>query len=126
MSSRGKKKGHDSGPINQLGNPSHWLRKHNWEVSQIRVLLHNLRQILAVAIGLAWGFSQVTGWVGILSFLVVNMSIGFVYINKYLQVDVNEEEGKDLMQEGFMTSVGLFFLSWILSYTYVRGEIVWE
>ena len=58
-----------------------------------------------------------TGFFGILSFVLVNSLLVFVY-STYFNDDT-EEEMMEFVKEGFMTAFASFMVAWILTYSAV-------
>lgn len=66
------------------------------------------RQVVAVIIGIIWGFMGFTGFFGIASFAAVNSAIVYIY-----SINFNEDQ-EDLLEyvkEGFMTAFSAFMVS---------------
>eukprot|EP00475_Leptophrys_vorax_P032825 TRINITY_DN5118_c0_g1_i1.p2 TRINITY_DN5118_c0_g1~~TRINITY_DN5118_c0_g1_i1.p2 ORF type:complete len:109 (+),score=11.17 TRINITY_DN5118_c0_g1_i1:414-740(+) len=88
----------------------------------IKDLLHWARQGIAIACGVAWGLSPVTGGIGIVGFLALSTALIWGYYTLVLKVDEEELGGHGaLMQEGLFVSVGLFLLVWIVLYSCVHA-----
>eukprot|EP01119_Soliformovum_irregulare_P003556 TRINITY_DN1422_c0_g1_i1.p1 TRINITY_DN1422_c0_g1~~TRINITY_DN1422_c0_g1_i1.p1 ORF type:complete len:118 (+),score=26.40 TRINITY_DN1422_c0_g1_i1:57-410(+) len=91
-----------------------------WEKDDLFNVVHWVRQIVAVILGLVWGIIPLQGIVGVMSFLLLNPTIMFTYYTKYLGVDDEEMGRTELIQEGFMSSFGLFLVCWITSYNIIH------
>jgi hypothetical protein len=105
----------------------------NSEEDKERLLLvvHWIRQLLALCCGVLWGLSPLSGFIGLagyvtriiinpvsvlislvfISFMVINLGAVYFYYNKYLMLDETEFETKDLLQEGLMPSFASFLVS---------------
>jgi len=106
--------------------PSLWSKAFKrdavWTKSELEEVVHWARQIFAVLCGIVWGVVPLKGAVGLLGFLGLNYVLIFLYYSKYLGIEDEEDVGSsrsELAQEGFVTSIGMFFLSWIIVYNLI-------
>eukprot|EP00029_Vermamoeba_vermiformis_P001474 TRINITY_DN11644_c0_g1_i1.p1 TRINITY_DN11644_c0_g1~~TRINITY_DN11644_c0_g1_i1.p1 ORF type:complete len:123 (-),score=42.35 TRINITY_DN11644_c0_g1_i1:78-446(-) len=83
---------------------------------RLLLVVHWIRQLLAVMCGLIWGLSPLSGFIGLAGFMVINLGAVYFYYSKYLMLDETEFETKDLLQEGLMPSFASFLLTWITIY----------
>ncbi|KAM9055905.1 GEL complex subunit OPTI-like [Megaptera novaeangliae] len=81
------------------------------------------RQIIAVVLGVIWGVLPLRGFLGRAGFCLISAGILYPHFSNYLQTD-EEEYGStlELTKEGFMTSLALFVVVWILFYTNVHDD----
>eukprot|EP01116_Phalansterium_solitarium_P011539 TRINITY_DN27265_c0_g1_i1.p2 TRINITY_DN27265_c0_g1~~TRINITY_DN27265_c0_g1_i1.p2 ORF type:complete len:128 (-),score=8.20 TRINITY_DN27265_c0_g1_i1:727-1110(-) len=85
-------------------------------------VIHWFRQFLGLLIGVVWGIIPLEGAAGLFGFAVVNAAITLLYATKFLRVDVEElgSTTSELLQEGFMSSFGIFLVSWIFFYNAIH------
>ncbi|KAK5579089.1 hypothetical protein RB653_008768 [Dictyostelium firmibasis] len=88
----------------------------NKEISQN---IHWLRQIVSVLIGIIVGAIPITGYPGFIAYILFTCGFVAIYYTKVLEVE--EDDFKwELMQEGFMPSLTIFVISWILVYNFLH------
>ena len=76
-----------------------------------------LRQVLGLVIGLLCGLLPLKGILGLLSFVVINCVLVYVYAALFQQVDEDEYGGfGEILKEGLMTSFATFLVAWVLLY----------
>jgi len=86
-----------------------------WEdKDQILDVIYWGRQLLAIIMGLVWGYLGFTGIFGLTSFVITN-SIAVYFYSINFNTD-NDDVMQDV-KEGFMTSFASFLVSWILIYS---------
>mmetsp|Transcript_22662 Transcript_22662/g.47060 ORF Transcript_22662/g.47060 Transcript_22662/m.47060 type:complete len:141 (-) Transcript_22662:88-510(-) len=76
-----------------------------------------VRQIIALVCGIVWGVMPLRGMMGIVLFLGANLGGTYVYYGKYAAVDEEDFGQVIITQEGLWTSVGLFMVTWIFTFT---------
>lgn len=74
------------------------------------------RQILALFMGLIWGFLGLTGMFGLLSFIILNSVAAYAIANR-TGYEFDPDENFSSVKEGFMTTFATFLVSWIVTYT---------
>ena len=74
------------------------------------------RQILAIFMGIAWGVLGLKGFVGIISFCVLNSIAAYAIANS-TGYEFDPDEGFLSVKEGFMATFATFLVSWITTYT---------
>lgn len=77
------------------------------------------RQVLAIFMGIVWGFLGITGFVGIVSFAILNSIAAYAVANN-TGYEFDPDEGFLSVKEGFMTTFASFLVSWIVTYTAVH------
>lgn len=77
------------------------------------------RQILAVFMGIFWGFLGLTGIVGIVLFCISNSMAAYAVANN-TGYEFDPDEAFLSVKEGFMTTLATFLVSWIVTYTSVH------
>jgi len=102
--------------------PSIWskalTRNSTWKKPELLDVVHWLRQLLGIVFGIVFGFIPLTGFVGISSFCLLNTAVVYFYYSQILGVD-DEDFGRwELTSEGFMSSFGLFLVTWVLAYNF--------
>jgi len=74
------------------------------------------RQLVAIIIGMIWGYLGIQGITGITSFAVVNSFIVYVYS---IKINNNQDDTFEYIKEGFMTAFASFMVAWIMTYSYI-------
>jgi len=96
------------------------LRKKDasWDRDQLGDVLHWLRQAFALVFGIFFGLMPLTGFLPIVSFLVLSSGAMYAVYAVYLNQNAEDFGGDGtLLQEGLFASVTLFLLSWTLVYS---------
>jgi len=76
------------------------------------------RQIIAIIIGLIWGFLAVKGFIGLALFAAINAGSLYIYFSSFQGIDEEEYGGSwELTKEGFMTSFAGFLVTWTIVYS---------
>ncbi|QDZ23193.1 Rab5-interacting protein [Chloropicon primus] len=92
-----------------------------WDKDKLLDALHWLKQIMGVICGVVFGFLPITGFVGAAAFAAINAASSHTFYHSYLQIDEDDYGGHSaLLGEGFMPSVFVFQLCWILTYSLVH------
>ncbi|KAM9988014.1 hypothetical protein ACTFIZ_003374 [Dictyostelium cf. discoideum] len=77
--------------------------------------VHWLRQIVSIFVGIIVGSIPVIGFPGFIAFLIFTCGFVAIYYTKVLEIE--EDDFKwELMREGFMSSLTIFVMSWIIAY----------
>lgn len=79
------------------------------------------RQLIALLMGIIWGFLAIKGFMGILLFAVINSAAAYVIANS-TNYDFEPDDNFLPVKEGFMTTFATFLVSWIVTYTAVNFE----
>lgn len=74
------------------------------------------RQVLAIIMGLLWGFLGLQGIVGIGSFVVINSLAAYAIANN-TGYEFDPEENYLSLKEGFATTFATFLVTWIVTFT---------
>lgn len=77
------------------------------------------RQILAIFMGLIWGFLGLTGFLGIGTFAVINSLAAYAIANN-TGYEFEPEENFLSLKEGFATTFATFLVTWIVTHTAFR------
>lgn len=98
-----------------------WLsifdKNHKWEdKDDVLDMVYWWRQVLAVIMGLVWGILGLTGFLGIISFAILNSIAAYAIANN-TGYDFDPDENFLSVKEGFMTTFATFVVSWIVTYT---------
>ena len=80
------------------------------------------RQLLGLVVGVTWGCIPVTGMVGVVSFVLLTTAGVGSFIGNYCGVNDDDFGEGELLKEGMNQSIGIFLLSWILTYTVVHQD----
>ncbi|CAK9297923.1 unnamed protein product [Gordionus sp. m RMFG-2023] len=76
------------------------------------------RQIISVISGIICGLIPITGFIGLLIFLILNSGGVYLFSCHFHKVDDQEYGGVgEIIKEGMMTSFATFLVTWILLYT---------
>ncbi|CAK9797043.1 Respirasome Complex Assembly Factor 1 [Anthophora quadrimaculata] len=76
------------------------------------------RQAIGIIVGIGWGLIPLTGLVALLSFILVNAGVTYLYFSNFQQIDEEEFGGMwELIKEGFVTSIAGFLVTWIIIYS---------
>lgn len=93
-------------------------RERDWERDEVLDVLHWMRQILGLSLGIVWGAIPLVGGLWLLLFVVGTSILVFAYYSLLLKLDADDYGGHPLLLgEGFMPSIGTFLLTWILLYS---------
>eukprot|EP00301_Raphidiophrys_heterophryoidea_P018566 c3567_g1_i1.p1 GENE.c3567_g1_i1~~c3567_g1_i1.p1 ORF type:complete len:147 (+),score=33.70 c3567_g1_i1:45-443(+) len=102
-----------------------WWRKvgtasgSDWTADEVESAIHWVRQFLGLIVGLIWGISGFTGALYFIGGIGINFAVTWAFYSQVL--DVQEEDvGQDpglFLQAGGPSSMALFLLAWILTYT---------
>ncbi|KAF2073490.1 hypothetical protein CYY_005199 [Polysphondylium violaceum] len=82
---------------------------------EISVIVHWFKQIIGLFVGILCGAIPFTGFVGFLIFGAICVSLTTFYYTKLLEVEDGDFKW-ELMQEGFMSALAIFVITWILVY----------
>lgn len=98
-----------------------WLsildRNHIWEdKDDVLDVVYWSRQVLAIFMGIIWGFLGFTGILGIASFAIINSIAAYAIANR-TGYDFDPDEYYLSVKEGFMTTLATFLVTWIVTYT---------
>jgi hypothetical protein len=88
----------------------------------LRTISHWGRQLAAALCGCAFGLMGATGWNPVLTFFAVMLSSAFValrFASDPIADRLVYDERADVIREGFVAAIGLFFLTWVVSHTLV-------
>lgn len=77
---------------------------------------HWLKQILAIFIGIIWGFLGFTGILGVVFAISVHSIATYALMNR-VNYDFDPDEMTEVVKENFMQSFSAFLASWIVVYT---------
>jgi len=122
-----KKKSERNGTVKSVL-PSVWVRtftpNSSWpDKDEFLDVLYWLRQIVAIIIGIGWGFLPLKGIIGIALFCMVNTAFVYIYACWFQEVDEDDYGGNwEFAKEGFMTTMAGFLVTWIIVYTGIYGE----
>jgi len=89
----------------------------DWDKDLLLDTLHWMRQILALAFGVAFGVVPLTGALPFFAFSGINLLSGFVLYRSF-RVDEEDFGGHQvLIQEGMAQASSLFMVTWICVYS---------
>lgn len=98
-----------------------WLsifdKDHKWDdKDDVLDAVYWCRQIIAIIMGVIWGFLGFTGFMGIISFAILNSLAAYAIANN-TGYDFDPDENFLSVKEGFMTTFATFLVTWIVTYT---------
>jgi len=82
-------------------------------------IVHWLRQIIALVLGVVAGYLHLTGFPIIAAFFIINFGFFHIYATKYLNFEDEKTEQHELYTEGLMIGFFTFVLTWIVTHTFV-------
>jgi hypothetical protein len=95
-------------------------RSTSWDdKDEVLDAVYWIRQILAVIMGFVWGLLGVTGFLGIISFAILNSMAAYAIANN-TGYDFDPDESLLSVKEGFMATFASFLVTWIVTYTAVH------
>ncbi|XP_015790505.1 uncharacterized protein C20orf24 homolog [Tetranychus urticae] len=87
----------------------------SWEdKDQFLDVIYWSRQVLAIFMGMIWGFIGITGFFGIASFVALNSIAVYLYSVRF---NNDTEDIMEFVKEGFMTSFAGFLVTWTMMYS---------
>ena len=100
-----------------------WTRETFEELPSV---VYWVKQISAIALGVAaWAAGDdVVGFnmmIVVAAFLAVNSAIAWVYYSKYLSIDEEDFDSKDMAMEGMGPSVSFFLATWTVLHTFTAS-----
>ncbi|KAL3985219.1 Rab5-interacting protein (Rab5ip) family protein [Acanthocheilonema viteae] len=76
------------------------------------------RQLLALIIGIFWGFIPLHGFLAIVLYIIISTAVGQFYTTNFQKVDEDSLGGFwELAKEGFGSAFATFMVSWIGVYS---------
>uniref|UniRef100_A0A7S0IPM1 Rab5-interacting protein n=1 Tax=Calcidiscus leptoporus TaxID=127549 RepID=A0A7S0IPM1_9EUKA len=76
------------------------------------------KQVLGLACGVAFAFWRMRGFSAIATYSVFSLSFTWYICQKLIGEEFDEQTG---IQEGFLPSLGLFLLTWIVTHTMLQA-----
>merc|ERR1712032_783544 len=76
------------------------------------------RQTIGLVAGLAAGMLQLEGMFVIIGFFILLFLVSNMYAYKMLNVNDEDFQNNELMMEGIGNSAGVFFVSWIMCFSF--------
>lgn len=77
-----------------------------------------IRQVLALLVGVIFGFMQLTGFTAILGFLGAALMAPTAMLSMFRELDFDDINKRSSLQtEGIAPALALFILTWTISYT---------
>lgn len=98
-----------------------WLRifdkNYKWDdKDEVLDTVYWYRQVLAIFMGIIWGYLGVKGFMGIISFAILNSIAAYAIANR-TGYDFDPDDNFLSVKEGFMATFATFLVSWIVTYT---------
>ncbi|VDN04630.1 unnamed protein product [Thelazia callipaeda] len=96
-----------------------FIRESEWpNKDDLLDVLYWGRQILALVIGICWGFIPLRGFLAILLYIIISTIVGQLYATNFQKVDEDLLGGFwELAKEGFGSAFATFMVSWIGVYS---------
>jgi hypothetical protein len=83
-------------------------------------ILFYLKEVFGAILGVIIALVGVTGLPGIIAYVVVGSLLSYLYVFKYLGVDDEVVEAKDVLKEHFMNGFFPFLLTWVVMYNLIN------
>lgn len=101
-----------------------WLsifdKNATWEdKDEVLDAVYWFRQVLALVMGLIWGYLGLTGIISIIAFAIINSIAAYGLANN-TGYDFDPDESYASVKEGFMTTFATFLVTWIVTYSSVH------
>lgn len=98
-----------------------WLsifdKNYKWEdKDEVLDTVYWYRQVLAIFMGIVWGYLGVKGFIGMICFGILNSLAAYAIAN-HTGYDFDPDDNLSSVKEGFLPTFGTFFVSWIVTYT---------
>lgn len=98
-----------------------WLsifdKNHKWDdKDEVLDTVYWYRQVLAIFMGIIWGYLGVKGFLGIIFFAILNSIAAYAIANR-TGYDFDPDDNFLSIKEGFMATFATFLVSWIVTYT---------
>ena len=99
-------------------------REYEWTKKTVCRAIFAVKFVLAFIIGLAIWIIGITGWVGFSMFFVMIVGVSGFFV-MYYSLDELDPEVKfpDAFNEGLGSSLAIFLLSWIISFTLFKAPL---
>lgn len=106
--------------------PSNWLRVFNKDYpcddkDEVLDAVYWGRQLIALLMGIVWGFLAIKGFMGMILFAVINSIVAYA-IASSTNYEFEPDDNLLPVKEGFMTTFATFLVSWIVSYTAIHFD----
>lgn len=99
-------------------------KEHQWEDKDgVLQAVYWYRQLLALIMGLIWGVIGITGFVGIISFGILN-SLAAYSLAMRSGYEFEADENFLSVKEGIMATLATFLVSWTVTYTAVHFQSI--
>lgn len=101
-----------------------WLslfdKNHVWDdKDDVLDAVYWSRQVLAIFMGLVWGYFAIKGMFGLALFCILNSVAAYAIANS-TGYEFDPDENYLSIKEGFMTTFATFLVSWIVTYSTVH------
>eukprot|EP00762_Andalucia_godoyi_P007654 ANDGO_07966.mRNA.1 hypothetical protein DICPUDRAFT_85616 len=97
-------------------------RNAEWNREEVLTILHWVRQLVGLFVGVMCGALPITGWMGFVFFLTNTLALVHMYVFVYLRVDEQVLGSEGTAHEGLMNAMGVFLMSWIATYSIMFGN----
>lgn len=95
-------------------------RDHQWnDKDEVLLAVYWYRQVIALLMGFIWGTLGITGFVGIISFGILN-SLAAYSMAMRSGYEFEADENFLSVKEGIMATFATFLVSWTVTYTSVH------
>ena len=102
-----------------------WLRKAvsvggDLTKEEVLDILFYAKELFGLVIGVVIALSGLMGLTALVAFVLAVSGISYLYVYKFLGVDEETVEPKDVLKEHFMNGFFPFLLAWILGYNLIN------
>mmetsp|Transcript_472 Transcript_472/g.1442 ORF Transcript_472/g.1442 Transcript_472/m.1442 type:complete len:91 (+) Transcript_472:213-485(+) len=87
-------------------------------------LVHWLRQVIGLSLGIAWGLLGIRGYTGFILYVLLSISTVPAICSNRLSLEgkrLGEVMSFEMAKEGFLPAFALFMVTWIMTYTAVHA-----
>lgn len=79
-----------------------------------------MKEILGVIIGVIVAIMGLTGITGFIAYALIASILVYIYVFKFLGVDEEVVESKDVLKDHFMNGLIPFLLTWVIAYNLIN------
>ena len=87
---------------------------------QVSDILFYLKEVFGAILGIAIALIGINGLTGLIAFVLGISLLSYLYVFKFLGVDEEVVETKDVLKQHFMNGFFPFLLSWIITYNLIN------
>jgi len=83
-------------------------------------ILFYIKEVIGVIVGIIIAISGLQGIIALLTYAVIGSLLAYLYVFKFLGLDEDVVETKDVLKEHFMNGFFPFLLTWIVLYNLIN------